>query len=273
MAGQPEPNLQQRLKDYYSTSTRYRDDLITHDEGFLEPFLLLIERYVRSGSRLLDIGCGTGLSTVLLNRRGYETTGADLSPLFLSVEKQNAPDTTLIAANALQLPFPDKTFNAVVAFEFVEHVPDVPALLDEMIRVLRTPGYIILHSPNLISPYLPALDLIKICMGKGGRPVFAENFPQAWSWFKTNALLSLKKKFSPRPQFIYRDPDLSESHIGGDSDSVYLANQIDIARYLKSKDLIIKQLAHAMSLKNKFIATLTPSWAPYMGVVAMKVHD
>src|SRR5690606_35617817 len=149
-----------QLRAYYQTSTRYRDDLITHDEEFLRPFLLLVERYVQPSARILDLGCGTGLSTRLLHHRGYRTVGVDISPLFLSVEKQKQSDLNLLAADALRLPFHDHAFDAVVAFEFIEHIPDVPALLDEILRVLRVRGHIILHSPNLLSPYLPAFDML-----------------------------------------------------------------------------------------------------------------
>jgi len=270
MTAHPDESTRQRLKDYYQSSRLYRDDLQTHDERFIEPFLLLVERHVEKPARVLDLGCGTGVSTRLLNRRGYSAVGADISPLFLQVEKQNTPETDLIAANALQLPFADETFDAVVAFEFIEHIPDIPALLDEMNRVLKVQGFIVLHSPNLISPYLPALDLIRLLLGKEGRPVFAETIPQALDWLKRNFILSCKKKLSRQPEFIYREPDLSERRIGGDADSVYLANPMDPAKYLQSRGFAIDQLAHAMSWKNKVLAAMTPNFAPYMGLVAHK---
>jgi SAM-dependent methyltransferase len=258
------------MKRYYQSSVQYRDDLITHDERFLEPFLLLIDRYVQKPTRVLDLGCGTGLSTRLLNARGYDAIGLDLSPLFLTVEKQENPDTNLLAGNALQLPFADETFDAVTGFEFVEHVTDVPALLREIVRVLKIRGFVILHSPNLLSPYLPAFDLIRLLLGKEGRPVFAETAPQACAWLFKNLMHSLRKKFSLRPHFIYREPDLSERQIGGDADSVYVANPMDLSRYLRSIGCAIDQVSHAMSLKNKILVALTPHFAPYIGLVAHK---
>lgn len=258
------------LKRFYQTSTRYRDDLQAHDERFLEPYLILIERYVQPPARVLDVGCGTALSTRLLMQRGFETLGVDLSPLFLSVEKETHPTTQLAAADATQLPFEDESFDVVAAFEFIEHAPDVPALLDELKRILKPRGYLFFHSPNLISPYLPAYDIARMMLGGEGRPVFAETLPQAWKWLGGNLALSLKKWLLPQTGFTYRDPDLSERRIGGDSDSVYLANPIDLASYLGRNGFIIDQRAHAMSLKNKSIAAITPNFAPYMGLVAHK---
>ncbi len=271
MTNRSDACIEERLKQYYQTSTRYRDDLVTHDASFLEPFLILIERYLAKNSRILDLGCGTGLSTRLIEERGYPVCGVDLSPLFLGVEKKANPQTNLLAGNALQLPFADNTFDAVVAFEFIEHITDVPALLNEMLRVLNDHGYIIIHSPNLVSPYLPAFDLLRMMLGGEGRPVFAEDAKQASQWLKQNLKISLKKKFASKPDFLYREPDLSERRIGGDSDSVYLANQMDLAKYFKMNGCAIDNLSHAMSLKNKFIVTLTPNFAPYIGLVTHKL--
>lgn len=270
MTGQSKGSVEQQLIQYYQTSARYRDDLKTHDERFLEPFLILIGRYLEKGARLLDLGCGTGLSTRMLNEAGYNAFGLDLSPLFLSVEKKENPQTDLLAGNALQLPFADSTFDAVVGFEFIEHIPNVPALLDEILRVLNDRGWIVFHSPNLLSPYLPAFDLLRMLAGGQGRPVFAEDISQAWRWLAKNLKMSMARKFSRRPLFQYREPDLSERRIGGDSDSVYLANPMDLAHYLRGKGCATLNRAHAMSLKNKFIAAITPNFAPYMGLVARK---
>jgi ubiquinone/menaquinone biosynthesis C-methylase UbiE len=270
MVYQPDHDISSRLKAYYQSSERYRDDLCSHDRDFLAPFLLLIERYLRKPALVLDVGCGTGLSTRLLQESGYQTVGADLSPLFLSVEKRENADTNLIAADAFHLPFEDEAFDAVVAFEFIEHIPDIPRLLDELMRVVKVRGYLILHSPNLLSPYLPAFDLLRMMFGKEGRPVFAETMPQAFRWFAENFWLSWKKKLSLRPHFLYREPDLTEERIGGDADSVFLANPMDIARYLYANGWAIDQRAHAMSIKNKCIAAMTPNFAPYMGLVAHK---
>lgn len=268
----PTDSVRKNLKEFYQSSERYRDDLITHDESFLEPFIILVQRYIEKNSTILDLGCGTGLSTRLLDEQGYSAIGLDLSPLFLQVEKRSNPSTNLLVGDALDLPFPDQSFDAVVAFEFIEHVPNVPALLDEMLRVLKKGGHIVIHSPNLLSPYLPAFDILRLMLKGEGRPVFAKNMNQAVQWFINNMKISILKRLRSRPDFIYRTPDLSEKEIGGDSDSVYLANQMDLATFFKNKGCAIDQLAHAMSLKNKFLVAMTPNFAPYIGFVAHKIH-
>ena len=122
MHKQPEPSVEDQLRAYYQTSTRYRDDLITHDEEFLPVFAagraLCSALRQNSGPRLWN-----GVINQIVTSQGIQNGGVDISPLFLSVEKQKQSDLNLLAADALRLPFHDHSFDAVVAFEFIEHIP------------------------------------------------------------------------------------------------------------------------------------------------------
>ncbi|MGW0926075.1 class I SAM-dependent methyltransferase [Streptomyces sp. NPDC002755] len=66
----------------------------------------LIERHRAPGKRLLDVGCGTGRSSLELARHGFEVTGVDLSPEMLDVArgKEGADAVTFIAADVRDLP-------------------------------------------------------------------------------------------------------------------------------------------------------------------------
>jgi SAM-dependent methyltransferase len=261
----------QDLHYYYQTSVAYRDSLLKHDESFLASYIQLVRTYVQPASRVLDLGCGTGFSTLLLRKQQYEAVGVDISHLFLSTVKAEAPEMDLLCADAFSLPFGDHSFDAVAAFEFVEHVPNIPALLNEILRIVKLNGYIIINSPNLLSPYTPGFSLVRMLIGQGGKTAFARTLPEAFQWFVRNLALSLRKRFSTRLDFTYRAPDLSETkHIGGDSDSVYLATQLDLARYLQQYGCKIQQLAYGESMKNKLAVRFTPSFAPLIGLVAKK---
>ena len=65
----------------------------------------------------------------------------ELSPASLRTIRERGISTLLaVAGNALQLPFRDRSLDAVVAFEVIEHLPDIAEALDEVLRVLRRPG-------------------------------------------------------------------------------------------------------------------------------------
>jgi len=206
---------------------------------------------------------------MMLQERGYTVVGADLSTLFLRQGGQRGK-TDLVAADAESLPFPTASFDAVAAFEFIEHVADVPSVLSECIRVLSPNGILLLHSPNLCSPFFPMTDLVSLCLGQGGRPVFAENPRQALGWLRTNFALCLRKLRSRYPEFVYRKPDLSDTHVGGDADSLYLACQIDLAKYVRRQHLEVLQRAWGNRFVSRWIARLLPDFAPYIALVARK---
>jgi SAM-dependent methyltransferase len=90
------------------------------------------------GADVLEVGCGTGLILSRLEGVAGRLTGADLSPGMLS--RASARGHAVVRADATRLPFADGTFDAVVSFKVLAHVPAVRSALAEMARVLRPGG-------------------------------------------------------------------------------------------------------------------------------------
>ena len=95
------------------------------------------------GERVLDLGAGTGVSTVELERSGADAIGVDISLGMLRVGKQARPAATLLAGDALALPFPDHTFDAVTISFALRNTTDADAALREMARVTRPGGRLV----------------------------------------------------------------------------------------------------------------------------------
>ncbi|MFQ3590694.1 MAG: bifunctional 2-polyprenyl-6-hydroxyphenol methylase/3-demethylubiquinol 3-O-methyltransferase UbiG [Chloracidobacterium sp.] len=95
-----------------------------------------------TGAAVLDIGCGGGFLSNELARAGFTVTGLDQSVESLAVAQ--AYDATRSvhyeAGSALELPYPDKSFSAVCAMDFLEHIEDPARVIQEAARVLRTGG-------------------------------------------------------------------------------------------------------------------------------------
>lgn len=101
------------------------------------------------GGRVLDAGCGVGWGTALLAERADAAVGVDVAPVALAESERRHGDVATFAAGDLcDLPFPDGEFDVVVSFEAIEHVADPHRALDELRRVLRSGGVLLVSSPN-----------------------------------------------------------------------------------------------------------------------------
>ncbi len=261
----------ERLRRFYETSRDYKKLLDAHNREYLQPYVDTVNKYARPGSKILDMGCGNGLSSYMLNERGHWVIGSDISSFFL-VEAADLQSDRLKyqACDALELPFADGSFDVVCSNELIEHVTDAGRTLLEMMRVLKSGGILVIMGPNLCSPFWAAIDLANMITGRGGRHVWAETKLQALKWGCRNLILSAKKRLSTKVNFIYREPDLEKASQGGDSDSAYYASPIDLERFLKSHNMQIISLCESSTLRGRVLATLFPRFSLYISMVARK---
>ena len=264
--------LRQRMREFYETSETYKHLLAAHDEAYLRHYVALVIRYAPPRAKILDLGCGNGISARLLHRADFDVIGTDISPLFLE-EAQGWENSRLRyrVCDVMELPFESESFTVICSNELVEHLPDVETALNEMIRVVCKGGRIVISGPNLCSPLIPMLDWFSLMAGKPGRPVWGETKRQAWQQFTRNCRLYLTKRFAPKsPDFIYREPDLQADAIGGDSDSAYYASPIDLAQFFRLNGFTIVKKAVGFGIKGKIVARTFPYLSPYITMVVEK---
>jgi SAM-dependent methyltransferase len=99
-------------------------------------------------TRLLDAGCGTGGNLLDLGRLGW-ATGVDVAREAAAGCRMRG--VSAARAGLLALPFPDAAFDVVVSFDVIYHawVVDDGAAVDEMVRVLRPGGLLLVRVPAL----------------------------------------------------------------------------------------------------------------------------
>jgi 2-polyprenyl-6-hydroxyphenyl methylase/3-demethylubiquinone-9 3-methyltransferase len=103
---------------------------------------------IRSGSKVLDAGCGGGLFVREMSAWGYDVTGIDLSEAALGLAARRAPSAKLIRADLGQtLPLEHESFDAVFSTEVVEHLLDAKTFFSELSRVLKPGGLLALTTP------------------------------------------------------------------------------------------------------------------------------
>ena len=122
--------------------------------------LVVASRLAGPAGDVLEVGPGEGGLTGILMERGHRVVALDLALGWL----QRLPaGVTKIAGEVTALPFSDRVFDAVVAAEVIEHIPDLDAALGEAARVLRPGGRLV-----VTVPYRETLQYVN-CPGCGTR--------------------------------------------------------------------------------------------------------
>ncbi|MHB0939546.1 MAG: ubiquinone/menaquinone biosynthesis methyltransferase [Armatimonadota bacterium] len=99
---------------------------------------------VGPGSRCLDVCCGTGDVARALARRGAATVGLDASAGMLAVARERVgEEIALVRGDALRMPFPDDTFDALTIAFGNRNVASLSGLFTEMRRVAKPGGRIV----------------------------------------------------------------------------------------------------------------------------------
>jgi len=101
---------------------------------------------VTPGARALDLCCGTGDLALALARRGASVTGLDFSAPMLAVaaRRRRGPNPEFRQGDALQIPFPDHSFDIVTMGYGLRNLADWKAGLAEMKRVAKPGGRIVI---------------------------------------------------------------------------------------------------------------------------------
>ena len=121
------------------------------EKGFWESEEILIKKYFKPNSIILDIGCGSGRTTIPLFEMGYKIIGVDITPQMIEMAKDIAKSKNLgidyRVGDATNLEFQDNYFdNVIFANNGWTQIPakeNRQKALNEMYRVLKSGGYYI----------------------------------------------------------------------------------------------------------------------------------
>jgi ubiquinone/menaquinone biosynthesis C-methylase UbiE len=145
-------------------------------------------------AHILDLGCGAGMTTVDMARRGYTVEAVDSVEAMIGLTRQNAlefgVEKQIHAAvmDVFNLQFPDQTFDLVIALGVAPWLADLNRALKEISRVLAPGGYVLINADNrwrlnhLLDPFeFPPLtglkDRLRLFLEKAGLWKFS-NLPR-----------------------------------------------------------------------------------------------
>ena len=131
--------VQRRL---WGTDPRAWADLAEpHNKPLFEAVLDAAQ--VTRGTRLLDVGCGSGLTLALANERGAIPAGLDISPGLLEIARERLPHADLREGDMEALPFKDAAFDGVTGVNAFQFAGDPRRALREAARVTRAGGHVV----------------------------------------------------------------------------------------------------------------------------------
>jgi SAM-dependent methyltransferase len=118
-----------------------------HDERRLREYV--ISKVPKAAETILDVGCGNGWAAKELLPRGKKVFSLDISVTNPSEVKKLYPSSSNlgIAADSFRLPFNNASFDCVFASEIIEHVFDPSKFVEELFRVVKKGGSLIVTTP------------------------------------------------------------------------------------------------------------------------------
>lgn len=175
--------LQGRIANYFHTTAMDWRDLYGRKDVFAWIYQYrrdVVWKIVDSLSlpareRMLEVGCGPGLTAIELARRGYSVDALDVAPAMIELTRRLASESGVsvrtLLGDVCRLPFPDGTFRLVLAVGVTEWIYPLAPAIDELARVVAPGGYLIVTTDNrwalyrLFDPVLnPIFDWLKKLM-------------------------------------------------------------------------------------------------------------
>lgn len=256
---------------YYNSSDAYLAHLAREESSARynwAGYVKFATKFIKDGDKVLELGSGIGTSaTLIAGTRKIDLIATDISAKFIKFAKarnknQHNRRIHFERQDCTQLSYADETFDAVTSMGMLEHIPTPLKALDEMARVLKKNGTLIIVFPNWLSWF----KLLKATFNFKEHGYFTRTRLEMLPWLLKSFYYFFQKHISPHP--IFRQPNLTTRELQGyhsDEDMVYLAHPFDVKRYLEKKGCKVIKIA-ADTFRFSFI----PSIAPYGGIVATK---
>lgn len=159
------PDIHEQWASGYRTS---------ENESFFEQAFDYIAAVLKpeQGATFLDVGCGSCAHSVRLARRGFHVRAVDFSESALAMAEANIKAKGLEAKietgreSLLDLSFPDESFDYVLCWGVLMHIPDVERAVSELSRVLKPGGTLVLSEGNMASLEALAVRNLKRVLGR-----------------------------------------------------------------------------------------------------------
>lgn len=253
--------------------------LMERPQEVYENYAKFINKFVQDkNSIFLDLGSGSWRIPDTIANYGFkQIIGLD----YFSDEKLNEyskeiknPNAKLVQYNKGKIPFGNGYFDCISSLCVLEHIVHIKETLDDMDRVLKPGGFIIIQSPNWsgINVYLSA---VMHFLKSKDRFWLLNNFWDAFFGVFRSIIWFFEVLLSKEPKFILTFPRMKQGKIDferSDDDAVHLCQPLSFKKYFKRKgyEIIEYNRNAGVTPYSKFFNKLFPSMATTIEIVVRK---
>ncbi|MDA7587523.1 class I SAM-dependent methyltransferase [Alphaproteobacteria bacterium] len=147
-------------------------------------------------AKILEVGCGTCTKSIIMASCGHRMTAIDLSEDVLEKAKANIVENNLQdrisvkQGNVLDLQYENQSFDCVLVWGVLMHVPELEAAMKELSRVIKKNGVIIIAENNMNSVQSLAFRLYRFLFRKDNSNInITQSSKESWSVSDRGSLL------------------------------------------------------------------------------------
>ncbi len=132
---------------------RFDADAVASNQSVLHHLVPVVREHLAPTDRCLDLGCGPGGFLALMAPLCGHIVGADVVAEFIDrtgemIEHNGIANAEAVLVTDDRLPFDDASFDKVVLIDTIHHLQDVSVTIEEVARVLRPGGHLLVFEPN-----------------------------------------------------------------------------------------------------------------------------
>jgi ubiquinone/menaquinone biosynthesis C-methylase UbiE len=236
------------------------DDYVNYHEYQFKGRMKLIYNWIDNCNTLLDCGCAYGYGTKIFSTKSKETWGIDISVNSVNIAQNRYAQIKFLICESERTPFKDGYFDVIILSEIIEHTVNEVHTLNEIYRILKNNGSLILTTPQkglfsfmdpleniyILNKYMPLFYKLacKIAENKFNKKISGfENEHKHFS-IKNIEIILNNSKFRNNYKIV-------KIHRGGLFMGVFLNNLQLIMNLMFGKKRALKLLKPLLHLKEK----------------------
>jgi ubiquinone/menaquinone biosynthesis C-methylase UbiE len=219
------------------------------------------------GKTILDAGCGNGAHSIRLAQRGFKVTAVDFSDEALKLCRESLKEHKLDSEvkvqkeSLLALDFKDNTFDNVLCWGVLMHIPEIQIALNELCRVIKPGGDLILCEVSKNALETTSGRFIKTILNKKGKEIKTEAGIECWAETSSGNFLVRKTDFKWLKSYLTSKKFQVIKHFPGQFTELY-ARVSPI--FLKNFIMVFNEIWF------KYIKLTSPSLAQ---IIIFRKHD